>query len=295
MFLTEMLPSWQLWMRSTNKSPNTIDNYTRGVNAFIRWCDTKNIEPTLTKPAVQAFVADLLDNGAQATTAKTRQYALKAFSKWLAAEGEIDTDQLHGIKLVRLDQKVTPALTDRQINNLIAACTGNDLVARRDEALIRFMVETGTRAREVTALKITDINLDSRIAIIHRGKGGKGRTTTFSPQCAAALDRYLRARRRIVLAPHVGPLWVGPRASGFGYHSLQKALQRRARQAGIEGFHLHLFRHTAATRWLRAGGSETGLMAMAGWSTRAMIDRYTGASASERSIQEAEKLNLGDF
>jgi hypothetical protein len=38
-----------------------------------------------------------------------------------------------------------------------------------------------------------------------------------------------------------------------------------------------------ATRWLRAGGSESGLMAVAGWSTRDMIDRYTGASASERA------------
>jgi integrase len=40
------------------------------------------------------------------------------------------------------------------------------------------------------------------------------------------------------------------------------ALKRRAQAAGIDGFHLHLLRHTAATRWLRAGGSEAGLMPM---------------------------------
>lgn len=45
-------------------------------------------------------------------------------------------------------------------------------------------------------------------------------------------------------------------------------------------------RHTMATRWLRARGSEAGLMAVAGWSNRQMIDRYTGASASERAAEE---------
>jgi integrase/recombinase XerD len=54
-------------------------------------------------------------------------------------------------------------------------------------------------------------------------------------------------------------------------------------------------RHTAATRWLRAGGSEGGLMAVAGWSNRAMIDRYTGASAAERAAEEARGLGLGDL
>ena len=73
------------------------------------------------------------------------------------------------------------------------------------------------------------------------------------------------------------------------------ALKRRAQAAGIPGFHLHLMRHTAATRWLRAGGSEGGLMAVAGWSTRGMVDRYTGASASERAAAEAHGLNLGDL
>ena len=52
--------------------------------------------------------------------------------------------------------------------------------------------------------------------------------------------------------------------------------------------------NTAATRWLRAGGSEQRLMTVAGWSTRTMLDRYTGASAAERAAAEARGLNLGE-
>jgi integrase/recombinase XerD len=54
-------------------------------------------------------------------------------------------------------------------------------------------------------------------------------------------------------------------------------------------------RHTAAARWLYAGGSEQGLMSMAGWTDRSMLDRYTRATASERAMDEARGLALGDL
>lgn len=43
------------------------------------------------------------------------------------------------------------------------------------------------------------------------------------------------------------------------------------------------------------GGSDQGLMAVAGWSYRAMLDRYTISSAAERAAEEARGLNLGDL
>jgi hypothetical protein len=36
-------------------------------------------------------------------------------------------------------------------------------------------------------------------------------------------------------------------------------------------------------------------MAIAGWSRRDMLDRYTRATASERAAEEARRLGLGDF
>jgi integrase/recombinase XerD len=53
-------------------------------------------------------------------------------------------------------------------------------------------------------------------------------------------------------------------------------------------------RHTWARKFLARGGSEGGLMANAGWSSRSMIDRYTGSAASELAMEEAKRLNLGD-
>jgi integrase/recombinase XerD len=90
-------------------------------------------------------------------------------------------------------------------------------------------------------------------------------------------------------------LWLGAHSNGFAYFGLNDTLKDRAREAGIEGFHLHLLRHTFATRWKAARGSDDGLMAVAGWSNRSMIDRYAGAAAADRAAAEARTLNLGDL
>jgi site-specific recombinase XerD len=292
--LAALLPSWQLAMRAERKSAATVTSYTEGVLAFLRWAQTAGTVPQITKTSVQAFTADLLDAGAQPATARTRHMALRQFATWLAHEGEIDANPLLGVKPPKLDTKVVDALTDEQLRLLIKACAGKELIDRRDEAIVRLMAETGLRAGEVIDMQVSDVDLQQGRATIRRGKGGKGRVVPFGPQTAAAVDRYMRARRTHRLSATTA-LWLGGNGQTFSYHGLNIALKRRAQAAGIQGFHLHLMRHTAATRWLRAGGSEGGLMSVAGWSTRSMVDRYTGASAAERAAAEAQGLNLGEL
>lgn len=292
--LAELLSSWQLSLRAERKSPATVASYSEGVRGFLRWCTANGAPPELTRTNVQGFTASLLDAGAEAATARTRHMALRRYGAWLAEEGELATNPINDLKPPKLDTKVTDALSDEQLKALIKACRGKEFVDRRDEAVVRLMTETGMRAGEVIGMQLADVDLGKGIAVIRRGKGGKGRVVPFGPQTAAAIDRYVRMRRSHRLA-ETGALWLGGGGQQFGYHGLNIALKRRATAAGIDNFHLHLMRHTAATRWLRAGGSEGGLMAVAGWSTRSMVDRYTGASASERAATEARGLGLGDL
>lgn len=51
-------------------------------------------------------------------------------------------------------------------------------------------------------------------------------------------------------------------------------------------------RRSAAHRWLAAGGSESGLMAIAGWTRTDVLVRYTHVRASERAAAEARRLDL---
>ena len=292
--LAALLPSWELALRAERKSPQTIKSYGDGVRAFLRWCDEHGHAPALERDLAKGFVADLLERGAEAATARARQLGLRRFSVWLVEEGEIDTDPLLGLKSPKLDAKVTESLSEDELRRLIKACGGKEFRDRRDEAIVRLMAETAMRAGEVTGLLVPDVDLNRGLVTVRRGKGGKGRVAPFGDQVARSIDRYLRARRTHRLAAS-DALWLGDRGKSLEYYGLHAALKYRAQLAGLTGFHPHLLRHTAASRWLAAGGSEGGLMAVAGWSTRDMIDRYTRATASERAAAEARSLNLGEL
>ncbi len=290
-----------LALRAERKSPQTLKAYGDGVRAYLTWCTAKPAEP-LTRAALNLWVAELLEAGAAASTARARQLAVRRFAAWLTDEGEIPADPFLGVKSPKLDERVIEPLTDDEIRAMLKACAppkgatpAQMLWHRRDEALIRFMFETGTRAGEVVALQLADVDLAGGVATVRRGKGGKGRTVPFGPQTSLALDRYLRLRRGHRLAETSPDLWLGDRGKRFSYDALHKTLRMRADEAGVDGFHPHKLRHTAAHRWLAAGGSESGLMAVAGWTRPDMLMRYTKAQASARAAEEARQLNLGDL
>jgi site-specific recombinase XerD len=277
------------------KSPGTITTYSAGVRAYLRWCEQTGTTPDLAKENVQDFIADLLDGGAEAATAHARLKGVRRFSAWLAEEKITADDPLTGMHSPKLDTKVVKALDEDQLKALIKACKGQRLGDKRDEAIIRLMIDTGARAAEVVGLQTTDVDLNREPVVIRRGKGGKGRIVPISAATTVAIDRYLWTRRNHLLADS-GPLWVGAQnGKTFGYYGLDYTLKARAKAAGIEGFHCHLLRHTMATRWKAARGSDDGLMAIAGWSSRAMIDRYAGAAAASRAADEARSLALGDL
>ena len=292
-----------LALRAERKSPQTLKTYGDGVRFYLDWCDANAKEPLL-RSSLNLWIATLLDSGAAASTARSRQLAVRRFSSWLAdpdAGGEIPVDPFLGAKAPKLDERVIEPLTADDLKALLKACQppkgAEPQVAlrfRRDEALIRLMFETGMRAGEAVALEVDDLDLAEGVAIVRRGKGGKGRTVPFGPDAALALDRYVRLRRGHRLAAS-SALWLGDRGKRFSYDALHKSLRERADAAGVAGFHPHRLRHTAAHRWLAAGGSEGGLMAVAGWIRPDMLMRYTKAQASARAAEEARGLNLGEL
>lgn len=293
--LSDLLISWKLALEGSRKSPETIGSYTLGVRLYLDWCEDNGHPPVLDRRQVQTWVVHLLGSGRSAATARARQAALRAYSKWLAAEEELPSDPLLGIMPPRLDSKVVDALSDDELSALLRACKGREFIDLRDEAAVRLFAETGMRARELLSLAVDDFDR-TRGLIKVRGKGGKERTLPVGAASAGAIDKYLRkARRQHRLATASPALWLGGGGQGFSYHGLDRALKRRAEMAGLRRFHIHQLRHTFASRWVTAEGSEGGLMAVAGWSSRQMVDRYTRSVAADRATAEARRLRLGDI
>jgi integrase/recombinase XerD len=288
-----LLDSWTLHLRSERKSPHTIESYQHGVLAFLRWARRNEVAPRLSKANVQAFVVDLLEGGASASTASSRQISCRLFSTWLYGAGEIAADELVGLKPPKVDDVLVDPLTPDEVKAMVAACKGSRFRDARDEAIIRFMAECTARAREVTRMTLKQTRVIEGTAVL-MGKGGKERLVPFGPYTARAIDKYLRARRRHPYAAS-DQLWLGVGRRTFDYPGLYYALRERAEQAGVQGFHPHRLRHTAADSWLEAGGSEGGLMTIAGWESHEMLRRYTKRRAAVRALDEARRLDLGNY
>lgn len=301
--LAELARDWGTSLRNRNMSVHTIRTYKAGVAAFGTWCTEQGVEPELTRRNAEAFVASLLDGGASSGTAYVRSAALRRFSEWCLAEQEITEDELATLKSPKVDQKVIEHLTPAQMRALLAACEGRSFSQVRDMALVRFMHSTGARSDEVISMMVLDLQIGAKSAVITRGKGGRGRRSGFGDRTAEVVGRYLRARRRHQFADRP-ELWLaggnGRRADrgergALTYPGLKSALTRRAEAAGIEGFHPHRLRHTAAVSWLRSGGSVPGLMTQMGWLSVEMVNRYVKAASVELAIEESHRLAVDDF
>lgn len=295
MGVSELVDSWEIALKSERKSPNTIASYLTGVRQYLAWCAETGLPDEIDRRAVQSWAIALLDGGMEPTSVRARQLGVRRFAAWLVDEDEIPSDPLVGLKAPKADVPVFQPLTEPQIQAMLARCDRKTFLGKRDEAILRLMFETVMRPGDVVALEVDDLDIKAGGGVIRRSKGGIGRPMAYGAKTAAALDRYLRARRMHPFA-HSKRLWLGGQGrEGFTYRALHKRLSEIAKAAGVDDFHPHLTRHTGATRWLEKGGSEGGLMAVAGWTSRSMLDRYTKATAQARAADEARRLGLGDL
>jgi site-specific recombinase XerD len=288
--LDQLLESWLRDLRGQRKSAQTQRSYRIGVEAFLRFCDEAAKPRELTK----ANVTDWLDaqHKQAAASVRLRLTSLKLFTKWLAAEEGIDPDPILTVAPPKLAQAVVADLDDGEIQRMVKACDGTQLRDKRDRAIILLLTETGLRAQELLDLDRMDIDLDACRLLVRHGKGDKARRVGFSPATASAVDRYLRARQRAIQQPMDGPLWISEKGKPLTYTGLVSTLKARAAAAGVPGFHVHRLRHSAAVRWLRNGGTETGLRAHCGWTDMSMIGRYTKAASEQLAAEEFDRLNL---
>jgi site-specific recombinase XerD len=289
--LQELLTSWQVTLRAQRKSPETLRSYRLSVESFLDFCARQRVPAELTKPNVTAWLASLEDS--EASTVRLRLTTLKLFARWLAAEEGFDADHILAVKAPQLDQRAVPDLSENEVLRMLKACDGTELRDKRDKAMLVMLAETGLRAAELLALDIGNVDVQGCTAHVVRGKGGKGRRVRFSPGCAAVLDRYARSRRSAGHPSDSGPLWVSMRGGRLSYTGLVTTLKGRAKAAGVTAFHVHRLRHTAAVRWLKSGGTETGLMAHAGWTNISMVGRYAKTASEQLAGEEFDRLNLG--
>jgi integrase/recombinase XerD len=194
--------------------------------------------------------------------------------------------------------------TKEEVEALLKACETskevNDLdrrkftmrrsTAKRDQALIMVLLDTGLRASELCALKIGDVDLKSGKVLVKHGrlggaKGGKGRTVFLGKTSRRVLWRYLAERQDGEDAD--APLFLVRYDRPMNKTALRLQIVHLGQKAGIKKCHPHRFRHTFAITYLRSGGDVFTLQALLGHSTLDMVRHY--ARIAEIDVEQAHK------
>lgn len=288
-----MFQSFERHLKAERKSPRTLRTYRYGVESLFEFLRSRGMPrdvENIRREHIESFMGDGLERVSPSTVHQWYR-SCQQFFKWLVDEDYIDESPMAHMRPPSLPELLPPVLSDDEVIRLVNGSRGRTFEDRRDNAIIRLMLDTGMRLAECAGLTLDTLNVDTQIAIV-MGKGSRQRACPFGAKTARALDRYLRMRAARPRAAEPA-LWLGHKGPMTDM-GLYQVIRRRGEQAGIPTLHPHMFRHFAASAWLHAGGGETHLMALMGWRSRSMVGRYAASEAAKRAISEHQRLSLMD-
>ena len=224
-------------------------------------------------------------------SAQTYFVNLKTLFRFLGEEGALEESPLERLKPPPARQDQIQPFTPAQVRALLDA-TKRTRQPRRNRALILFLLDTGCRASEVCGLRVQDVDLGGRRAVV-TGKGEKSRTVPLGATTVKELYAYLKEEAR----EPADALFQSERGGPLTRWHLRKLLWRLGEAAGLEAVRCspHTFRHTCAIWMLRGGANVYTVQQLLGHTSLAMTRRYLAivdadVEAQHRRFSPADQL-----
>jgi len=189
--------------------------------------------------------------------------AASCFLRWAHREALIERCPYEKNTFRRPRRREAGFLTDAQMHNLL----GSGHLSTTDQAIVRFLIDTGLRVGELSRVMLTDLDFNECTVRVHVTKTGKPRIAAFSESTRQWLAIYLTVRG------HETP-WLFPNYEGgqLSEHGFRERFRKISKTVGFR-VHPHMLRHTAGTRLIQKN-EQVVVMRYLGHETPQMTAHY---------------------
>lgn len=279
-------------------APNTLRAYRADMMSFIAFCEREGWESLpASAESVSAFLSGAIQDPHKTSTIKRKVSSISAMHRLSnlpdptkTAEVKIALRRISRQKGTRFDQAYP--INKPLLKKLLAICT-DDLIGKRNAALLRLAYDSLRRRSELVSLRVEDIEWGKNGAsiLLRRSKTdqtGSGQWIHVTQETATALRMWIRAAGigpGLLLRGVKRDVHITESLSGHQIGKIFKALARRAglNPASITRISGHSIRIGSAQDLMIAGASMPQIMVKGGWSKTDTVLRY---------VQRVKGLNL---
>lgn len=269
-------PNFITYLKSRQRSENTIKAYTKNIIAFFEFVNKPDNE-------VIAFdVMNWMNSLSDKSSATVCQMlsSVKAYFDFLFTFEIIDKDPTARIKPPHKTNKPKQYMNAQMVKDMIACCNNS-----RDRAILYTYASTGLRVSELVGLTLKqyqDMKANGNNVIKIVGKGNKERFVPFNRETQAAIDDYIKTRNMGTV--HSDKLFLSHYGNDIARNNLSMTLKSIAKRAGIPFWNEicnHSLRSASASIYSEAGTPVAVIRDLLGHSSLEVTSRYIKTSLKE--------------
>lgn len=259
-------------------SENSIEAYLNDIGKLEAFFSRPDHE---TDPSAVKF-NDLRDfiswYGSENTNARTQARVLsgiRAFYRFLLADGEIEDNPSSLIESPKTGLKLPEVLSVEEIDRIVGAIDLSRPDGHRNKAIIETLYGCGLRVSELVGLRLTDIHASEGYVNV-TGKGNKQRLVPISNKALKEIDLYRIDRNRLPVIVNENIVFLNRRGRKLTRAMIFTIVRDLAGKAGImKKISPHTFRHSFATHMVEAGADLRAVQEMLGHESIITTEIYT--------------------
>lgn len=260
-------------------SANTRQAYERDLRLFCKTLGFKNSDAlvNVNREQITGYMMQLKEKGLAAATIARKLAAIKAFYRFMTAEGYMDANPAEVVEAGTKGIKLPRVLSEDEVVRLLNQPDITTAEGFRDRTMLEVLYATGMRVSELINITLERVDLNMKY-IIAFGKGSKERIVPLGSVAAEFLQQYLeKVRPKLTHAGRNTNIVF----LAFGGHELTRQrfwqiIRAYGRKANInKALTPHILRHSFATHLLDNGADLRSVQELLGHSDISTTQIYT--------------------